>query len=128
MAALPAEVLKFPREKKVPVAPAETVWEKFAREKGIKNKKRERMVFDDVEQEYRPRYGYKGVNSRIEDHAIVEVKSGQDPLADPWATARDEKKRRVEKNALQQVQNTERSAGKGSKRKDKKVQSYGMPK
>lgn len=117
--------MKFPREKRVPEAPAETVWEKFAREKGIKNKKRERMVYDDIEQDFRPRYGYKGANSRIEDHAIVEVKYGQDPMADPWATARVEKKRRVEKNALQQVRNIERIAGKG-KKFNKKVDSYGV--
>jgi regulator of ribosome biosynthesis len=126
VATLPAEILKFPREKRVPDAPTQTVWEKFAKDKGIKNKKRERMVYDEVEQDFRPRYGYKGANSRIEEHAIVEVKAGQDPNEDPWALARDEKKRRVEKNKLQQVRNVDRAAGRpGKKSKNMKIDAYG---
>lgn len=125
VATLPAQVMRLPREKRVPEPTPETVWEKFAKEKGIKNKKRERMVFDEVEQDFRPRYGYKGANSRIENHAIVEVKEGQDPMSDPWAEAKQEKKRRVEKNSLQQVRNIERSTGKTSKKNNKKIDSYG---
>ena len=124
VANLPAQTMRFPREKRVPEPRAETVWEKFAREKGIKNKKRDRMVYDEVEQEYRPRYGYKGANSRIENHAIVEVKEGQDPMEDPWAAARQEKKRRVEKNTLQRVRNIDRAAGRPSK-KNKTIDTYG---
>jgi regulator of ribosome biosynthesis len=75
-ATLPKEVFRFPREKRLPEPKAETIWEKFARDKGIKKKKRERMIYDDEQQEFRPRYGYKGANSRIEEHAIVEIKAG----------------------------------------------------
>lgn len=108
VAVLPAEVLRLPREKKVPEPKPETKWEKFAREKNIKHKKKDRMVFDDTVQEYRPRYGYKGINSGIDDHAIVEVKSGQDRMKDPWAEAKTEKKSRVMKETKKQVRNLSR--------------------
>jgi hypothetical protein len=81
------------------------------------------MIYDEEQQEYRPRFGYKGANSRIEEHAIVELKPGMDETADPWSVARAEKKRRVEKNLLQRVRNVERATGKS--RKVKKIESYG---
>lgn len=113
---LPKQIFTFPREKRIPEPKAETRWERFARDKGIKNKKKERMVFDEVAEEYRPRYGYKRANSGIDDQPIVEVKKGQDPFADPWAEARTEKKKRVEKNEKQRNKNIERITLKGKKR------------
>ena len=74
------------------------------------------MIYDDVTGEYRPRWGYKAVNNGIEDHAIVEVKTGQDPFADPWAEQKQEKKMKVEKNAKKQIKNLMRGKdGKVSK-------------
>jgi regulator of ribosome biosynthesis len=109
LAVLPSELFKLPREKRIPEVKPETKWEKFAREKGIKNKKRERMIFDEETEEYRPRFGYKRANNGIEDIPIVEVKSGQDPFADPWAEERKEKKARVTKNNKQQLKNQRRN-------------------
>lgn len=43
----------------LPKPKAPTRWEKFAEQKGISNTKRERMVYDELTQEYRPRFGYK---------------------------------------------------------------------
>ena len=110
LALLPSELFKLPREKRIPEAKPETKWEKFAREKGIKNKKRERMIFDEELQEYRPRYGYKRANNGIEDIPIVEIKNGQDPFADPWAEERKEKKARITKNTKQQLKNQRRNS------------------
>jgi hypothetical protein len=50
--------------------------------------------------------------------------AGQDPNIDPWAVARGEKKRRIEKNMTQRVQNVERTLGRN--KKTKKIDSYGM--
>jgi regulator of ribosome biosynthesis len=123
---LPKEEFKFPREKRIPEPKGETKWEKFAREKGIKNKKRDRMVFDEATDEYRPRYGYKGINKGIEDQPIVEVKAGQDPYADPWEDARVDKKKRLDKNKKQQEKNIERIAiAKGTKKKRFQKDTYG---
>lgn len=102
----------MPRATKVPEPKPETKWEKFAKEKGIKKHKRERMVFDESNQEFRPRFGYKGANSGIEEIPIVEVKPGQDPFADPWAEARTDKKARVKKNTKQMLKNQGRALGK----------------
>jgi regulator of ribosome biosynthesis len=78
------------------------------------------MVFDEDQQEYRPRFGYKRANNGVLDLPIVEVKAGQDPYADPWSEARSEKKARVEKNQKNQMRNKIR-AGKGVSNKFGKI-------
>jgi regulator of ribosome biosynthesis len=113
---LPSETSVLPREKRIPEPKPETRWEKFSKEKGIKNKKRERMVYEEDTQEWKPRFGYKRAKNGVEDHAIVEVKAGQDPFADPWAEARVEKKERVAKNLKNQTKNIMRATGGKGKR------------
>jgi len=103
------EVLVLPRAQRVPDAPIETKWEKYAKEKGIQKKKKERMVFDETDQEYKPRYGYKRGNTGIEHEPVLEIKKGQDPYADPWEAAATDKKVRVAKNTKQQLKNAERA-------------------
>lgn len=122
VAVLPSkENFRYPREKRIPEPKGLTVWEKFAKQKGIKNKKRERMVFDEQEGIFKPRFGYKGANKGEEEHAIVEVKAGDDPYADPWEEARRRKKERVSKNEKQRIRNIERlEVGKGRGKKGKK--------
>jgi regulator of ribosome biosynthesis len=56
---LPAPTTTLPREKPLPKPKEETRWEKFAKEKGIVKRKRERMVFDETAQEWKPRFGFK---------------------------------------------------------------------
>lgn len=121
LAVLPEELFVYPREKKVPEVTPETRWEKYAKEKGIKKRKRERMIFDDDMQEWRPRYGYKRANSGIDEIPIVEVKHGQDPNKDPWEESRKQKKARVDKNMENRVKNQNRN----SKSKSKLLKSYG---
>ncbi len=111
-AVLAEETTRLPREKRIPEVKPLTRWEKFAKEKGIKNKKRERMVHDEDTDEFRPRYGYKRAENGIEEMPIVEVKHGSDPYADPWAAARVDKKERVAKNATNQAKNQLRAQGK----------------
>eukprot|EP01034_Spumella_vulgaris_P033995 gene33995-41928_t len=88
----------MPRSQKLPEEEPETKWEQFAKLKGIKKTKRDRMVFDEDSDEFKPRFGYKRTKNGIEDTPIIEVKAGQDPYADPWSEARIEKKARVTKN------------------------------
>lgn len=110
---MPNEIQTIPRAAKVPEPKAETKWEKFAKEKGITKKKRERMVFDENNQEYRPRFGYKRANNGIDEIPIVEIKPGQDPFADPWADAKADKKARVKKNTKNMLKNQGKALGKG---------------
>lgn len=105
------ETFRLPREKKLPETKPDTRWEKFAKDKGITNKKRERMIFDENFQEWRPRFGYKRANNGIDELPIVEVGHGQDPFADPWAASRQSKKERVSKNLKNQLKNDFVAAG-----------------
>lgn len=109
---LPSEITVLPRSHKLLEEKPETKWEKFAKEKGIKKTKRDRMVFDEESDEFKPRFGYKRAKNGIEDIPIIEVKPGQDPYADPWSEARNEKKDRVKKNEKNQLQNQKRAMGK----------------
>ena len=110
IATLPPPVLKMPREKPCPKPHVETRWEKFAKEKGITKKKKTRMAFDEEKQEYAPAWGYKRTDD-LSDWAI-EVKHGQDPMADPWTARKDAKKDRVDKNTRQNLRNKEGAVSK----------------
>jgi hypothetical protein len=56
---LPAPTTILPRSQRIPDMKPQTKWEKFAAQKGIQNKKKERMIWDDERQMYLPRYGYQ---------------------------------------------------------------------
>eukprot|EP01035_Chromulina_nebulosa_P017191 gene17191-22710_t len=109
LAVLPSESFILPREKRIPDPKPETKWEKYAKEKNIKNKKRDRMIFDELTQEWKPRFGYKRINGGLDDVPIVEVKPGQDPNADPWEIDRKSKKEKIQKNILSKEKNVLRN-------------------
>ncbi len=52
-----------------------TKWEKFAQIKGIKNKKKSNLVFDEESGEYRPRWGYGSKNNDPLKDWLVEFPS-----------------------------------------------------
>lgn len=110
MASLPKPTTALPREKPVPKPKPLTRWEKFAKAKGIKNKKRDRMVYDEKSGEYRPRYGYKGVNQADNDW-LIEVPDNVDPETDMFSKARADKKERVKKNEAQRQRNLNEALG-----------------
>lgn len=80
---LPAPALPLPREKPLPKPPAPTRWAKFAQEKGIVKKKRERMMYDELQQKWMPRYGYKRHNSDDAEW-VLPAKSTDLPGSDPF--------------------------------------------
>ena len=60
--ALKSASYKLPREKPCPVEKAKTKWEKFREEKGMPpRQKRSRMVYDEITQDYVPRWGAKSI-------------------------------------------------------------------
>jgi regulator of ribosome biosynthesis len=103
------EIFVLPRGQRVPEPKVETKWEKYAKEKNIKNTKKDRMVYDEDDQIWKPRYGYKRGNTGIENIPVLEIKKGDDPYADPWEKAAQDKKLRVAKNTKQQIKNVERA-------------------
>lgn len=101
----------LPREKPLPKDKPLTRWEKFAKTKGILNRKRDRMVYDEESGEYKPRWGYKPKEAgKVDDDWLIPVPDHADPFEDQYEKAREEKKGRVEKNNKRQRRNEEESA------------------
>ena len=73
--ALPPATFPLPREKPLPGKKAETTWERFAKKKGIRDRKRGEggREYDAGKGEWVPRWGYKGRNKDGEGGWIVEV-------------------------------------------------------
>eukprot|EP00049_Salpingoeca_infusionum_P018595 m.357940 g.357940 ORF g.357940 m.357940 type:complete len:330 (-) comp17991_c0_seq1:240-1229(-) len=103
-AKLPLPTTKIPREKPVPKPKPKTRWEKFAELKGIQNKKKDRMVYDELSGEYRPRWGYKRAND-MSSVPWLEVPDGADPYEDQFEKLAKNKKERTEKNEQQRLRN-----------------------
>jgi len=110
MAMLPNPTTLLPREKPLPKPKPETRWEKFAKAKGIVNRKKERMIYDDNSGEYKPRWGYKGINDDGSKDWIIEVPAGGNPMEDQYETRRDAKKDRIERNDKRHQRNLEEAA------------------
>lgn len=72
---LPSTTFPLPREKPLPKKKEETKWEKFAKKKGIKDKKRGegKTEYDEEKGDWVPKWGYKGRNKEGEGEWIVEV-------------------------------------------------------
>ncbi|TID29157.1 hypothetical protein CANINC_002114 [Pichia inconspicua] len=113
---LPGPIFKLPREKSIPKPKEPTRWEKFAAKKGIQKKGKEgKLVFDEETQQWVNKWGYKGANKKADDQWAVEVpgapSSGEQDsdLMDPRKLRRDERKKLIKKNMLQQKRNRESS-------------------
>ena len=66
----------LPRAKPVPKEKPMTKWESYAKEKGIQKKKKEKLVWDEVAKEWKPRFGYHGINQKKEQW-MIEVPGNQ---------------------------------------------------
>lgn len=112
LAILPNRTTVLPREKPLPKEKPLTRWEKFAKVKGIQNKKRDRMVYDEETGEYKPRWGYKGPKEEgtVDQDWLLPVPDHGDPMEDQYAKVKEEKKGRTEKNAKRQRRNQEEGA------------------
>jgi regulator of ribosome biosynthesis len=75
LAHLPAPTTPLPREKPIPKAKPLTKWQKFAQEKGIRKRKRSKLVWDEDTGEWRRRHGYKRAN---DDEAIPIIEASAD--------------------------------------------------
>ncbi len=108
MVALPEPTMLLPREKPVPLPKKKSKWEKFADTKGIKNRKRERMVFDEESQQWRPRWGFQREGD-LQDWA-VELKPGEGDDLSQRERASLSKEGRVLKNNRQRLKNADNRA------------------
>eukprot|EP01102_Stenamoeba_stenopodia_P008761 TRINITY_DN2557_c0_g1_i2.p1 TRINITY_DN2557_c0_g1~~TRINITY_DN2557_c0_g1_i2.p1 ORF type:complete len:289 (+),score=86.50 TRINITY_DN2557_c0_g1_i2:162-1028(+) len=104
LAMLPAPSTPLPREKPLPKPKAPTRWELFRQAKGIAKRKKERLVWDEVTQEWKPRYGYNRANNEADDW-VIEAKPGDNPHDDPFEKRDQEKRDRVAKQKKNELKN-----------------------
>lgn len=110
VAVLPKPTTILPREKELPKARPLTKWQQYAKTKGILNKKKERMVWDEESQSWKPSWGYKRANNPEKDW-MVEIPDQKDPYRDYYGERKEEKKERVAKNELQRLRNIGKASG-----------------
>lgn len=123
---LPQPTTQLPREKPLPKAKAPTKWEQFAAKKGIKKRAKDgKLVYDEEAGKWVPKWGYGGINKKLDDQWLVEVDENKDArtgkkrragaddeLKDPRTLSRQDRKKLVKKNQLQQERNAKRAIGK----------------
>lgn len=114
---LPTPLLQLPREKPVPQPKPATKWEQFARAKGIHKKgKRDRLVYDEQTDAYKPRFGYSKTDEN--EPVIIEHKespNNTDETVDPWTRAEQEKAANRAKNNSKQQKNIEYHSAAGQR-------------
>ncbi|KAK2393218.1 hypothetical protein P8452_15266 [Trifolium repens] len=106
---LPPPTTKLPREKHMPRPRPPTKWEEFAKKKGIINRKKDKVVFDEQSETWKRRHGYDRANDE-EAIPIIEAKPTDDPNEDPFAKRRENKKGRVDKQEKNRLQNLKNAA------------------
>lgn len=105
---LPKCTFHFPRAQPVPKEKPLTKWERFAKEKGIQKKRRDRLVLDEATGEYVPRYG-KGSKNALDKDIILPHKESMGDGYDPFAQKRKEKKQRITENKKKNAANIGRA-------------------
>ncbi|CAL1277664.1 unnamed protein product [Larinioides sclopetarius] len=103
VAKLPEPTLIVPREKPIPKPKPLSKWEKFAKAKGIQKQKKEKLVFDETSKDWKPRYGYRGINNK--DDWVKEIPDNADPNEDYFGKGKEQKKERIAKNEYHRLRN-----------------------
>ncbi|KAF8735446.1 hypothetical protein AX14_002031 [Amanita brunnescens Koide BX004] len=120
LAQLPPPVYQLPRAKPLPKPKPPTKWERFAKAKGIQNKRKEKKVWDEEKQEWVNRWGKDAKNKETEAQWLTEVPHNADIDHDPGKEARQERKARIAKNEKQRQQNLAKAAGQANPRDARK--------
>ncbi|XP_054168027.1 ribosome biogenesis regulatory protein homolog [Oppia nitens] len=107
VAQLPAVGYLLPRSKPIPKPKAPTKWETYAKMKGIQNKKKDKLVWDEESKQWKPRFGYRGINQQKD--WVIEVPNNADPNVNYFEKRSEDKKERIAKNELQRLRNIARS-------------------
>jgi len=98
---LPKTTTRIPREKRIPKAKPLTKWEQYAKDKGIKKRKKTKLVWDEMVKDWVPRYGYKKVQAEHAKDWLLEVPDTADPYEDQFTkkkleAGKDRKERTAE--------------------------------
>ncbi|KAG6706704.1 hypothetical protein I3843_07G227200 [Carya illinoinensis] len=106
---LPPPTTRLPREKPLPKPKPPTKWELFAKARGIKKRKKDKISYDEPTGTWKRRYGYDRANDE-ENIPIIEAKITDEPGEDPFAKRQADKKKRVEKQDKNRLQNLKQAA------------------
>ncbi|KII68154.1 Ribosome biogenesis regulatory protein [Thelohanellus kitauei] len=98
---LPKFNYSLPRVMPVPKPKPLTTWQKFAKEKNIQKRKRDRLVYDESKDEYVPRFG----KASHEEDWIVEDTKNLPQGQDPFENIQNKKTERKSKNELSRLKN-----------------------
>ncbi|XP_067647895.1 ribosome biogenesis regulatory protein homolog [Eurosta solidaginis] len=109
VAKLPQPTTVLPRLRKIPGPKPLTKWEKFAKEKGIKKKKKDKKKYDEVLDKWVPTYGYKRADAEREKEWVLEVPKNVDPNEDMFQKKIDLRNEKVAKNEIQRMKNIVRA-------------------
>ncbi|XP_015109846.1 ribosome biogenesis regulatory protein homolog [Diachasma alloeum] len=122
IAKLPKPTYIVPRARVVPKPKALTKWQQFAKEKGIRSKKKgnSKLKWDEELNKWIPTFGYKRAAAQEQKDWLVEVGPDNTPKADPRETASNAKQERMAKNELQRLRNL-------AKAKNVKIPRVGLP-
>ncbi|XP_078041266.1 ribosome biogenesis regulatory protein homolog [Augochlora pura] len=122
VAKLPKPNYVLPRARQIPKPKPLTKWQQFAKEKGIKSKKKNKskLKWDDELQKWIPTFGYKRSKAEEQKEWLVEVNDENKVKEDPFAKAKSAKAERQSKNELQRLRNI-------AKAKNIKVPQVGLP-
>ena len=112
MVILPLErYITLPRALPLPKPKVATRWEKFAKEKGIVKKKRSRMVWDDNQKDWAPRWGARSVKKTENKTGdwLIEVPANSNE--DPFEKKQVAKQLQSAKQKLREMRNKFESTG-----------------
>lgn len=101
---LPSKIYKLPREKPLPKEKEPTKWEKYAKEKGIVKKKKDKKIWDSDSKTWKPTFGYNRGNDDTKDW-LIEIPQNADPMKDYFKERENAKKERTAKNEFQRLKN-----------------------
>ncbi|KAH1108854.1 hypothetical protein J1N35_012622 [Gossypium stocksii] len=88
-----------------------TKWQEFAKRKGIKKRKKDKVAWDEQTGTWNRRFGYDSVN---DDKDIPVIEAKMTDGEDPFAKRQDDKKKRVEKQEKNRLQNLKQAAKLGA--------------
>ncbi|XP_055378832.1 ribosome biogenesis regulatory protein homolog [Condylostylus longicornis] len=109
VAKLPPSTTILPRLRKIPGPKVLTKWEKFAKEKGIKKRKKDKKIFDQELDKWVPTYGYRRAEAEKSKDWVLEVPQTADPMADMFQQKVDLRNEKVAKNEIQRMKNIVRA-------------------
>ncbi|XP_031826635.1 ribosome biogenesis regulatory protein homolog [Nomia melanderi] len=122
VAKLPKPEYVLPRSRQIPKPKPLTKWQQYAKEKGIKSKKKDKskLKWDTELQKWIPTFGYKRSKAEEQKEWLVEINDDNKVIEDPFAAAKAAKGERQSKNELQRLRNI-------AKAKNIKIPQVGLP-